>query len=132
LLTQGFLFAFALAQTILGITPVANAPILLLAFTMLVAAEHALNLTLKYAGQFSKSQDGSVSEFNMHALDASLNRLYHKLGWDGVVFGAGFLLSVGVATFATSGTVVGFLADPSLYAIIVSLSVGMLIVLKTE
>ena len=132
LLAQGSLFALALGQSILGITLAVNVPILLFVFTIFLAAEHSLTLIMTYAQQFSKPKDGSISIFNLPVLHTSLDRLYRKIAWDGVIFGMGFLLSVAIAIFATNGPVVGFLADPSLYAIIVSLSVAMLIVLKDQ
>ena len=132
LLAEGFLFTIAMVSAIIGINGESYAPILLLAFTMLIATEHALDLILKLARQFSKPQKQSTMEFNLNALETSLHRQYRKLTWDGCIFGTGFLLSLSIAAIATSGSVPSFLADPSLYAVIAAVSIALLIVLKGE
>ena len=132
LLAEGFLFATAMAAAILGITGESYVPLLLLAFTMVIATEHALDLILKLARQFSKPQNQSIIAFNFNALETSLDNLFRKLTWDGFVFGIGFLLSVSIASLGAAGQIAGVLSDPSLYAVVAALSVAMLILLKGE
>jgi len=132
LLAQAFLFCTALMPAILGITGESYMPILLLAFTMMIASEHGVSLILKYAAQFSRRQERSTIGFNLTVLQDSLRHLYRKLTVDALVFGIGFILSLSIATLGTTLPMAGFLSDPSLYAVVASLSIALLIVLKGE
>jgi hypothetical protein len=132
LLVQVFLFAVGLLSTVFGITSGTMVPVLLLALSMVIASEHVLSTTLKYSGQFSGRGNRSVTEFNAQALKASLDHLYRRLAWDGVVFATGFLISLTVATMGVAGPTVSFLSDPSVYALVASISLGLLVVFKDE
>jgi hypothetical protein len=132
LLVQSFLFVIGLLSAVFGFASGAYVPILLLALCMVMASEHALTMTLKYSGQFSGRGNRSVIEFNAQALRASLDHVYRRLAWDGVVFGTGFLLSVAIATIGVVGPTAGFLSDPSVYALVASISLALLIMFKED
>ena len=129
LVLQVFLFGVGLFAIVSGIIGEENVPILLLAFTMLILGEHILSLIMKYAGQFSRPEN--LLGFNLLALSSSLHQLYRKLARDCLIFSGGFLFSLGVAAVVTVGPV-GFLSDPSLYAILAAISLALLVVLKEE
>jgi len=132
MLVQATLFAVGLLSTISGINGDAYVPLLLLAFLMGIASDHILNMALNYSGQFSQLGNRAVAEFNVSALKASLGDLYRRIAWDGVVFGSAFLLSITVATLGAVGATVAVLSDPSLYVILLSISLAALIMLKEE
>jgi len=129
---QGLLLAVALLSTTFGINDEAYAPLLLLAFTMTIASDHFLSTTLNYSGQFSQPGSSTVSEFNAPAISASLGDLYRRFARDGLVFGVAFLLSIGVAAMGGMGAAVTVLSDPSLYVILLTISLAFLLVLKEE
>lgn len=132
LLVQGFLFVVGLLSVVFGIASGAYVPILLLALCMVMASEHVLSMTLNYSGQFSERGNRSVVEFNAQTLRASLDQLYRRLAWDGVVFGAGFLVSVAIAAIGVVGPAAAFLSDPSVYALVASISLALLVLFKEE
>ena len=132
LLLQGTLFAVGLSSAIFGANGEAYAPLLLLAFLMAIGSEHILNMTLTYSAQFSGRANRAVAEFNAHALGLSLGHLYGRFAWDGVVFGGAFILSLVVAAMGAVGASVAILSDPSLYVILLSLSLAFLFLLKEE
>jgi hypothetical protein len=132
LVAQIFLFASALFSAVFGIIGEEFVPVLLLAFTMILASEHILTSSLKYSAQFSRSGNRTAAGFNAKALRGSLRHLYRRLARDGVVFGSGFLLSATVATIGALGPTLSILSDLSFYVIIASLSLALLIVLKED
>ena len=132
LLVQSFLFVVGLLSAVFAIASGAYVPILLLALCMVMASEHVLSMTLNYSGQFSGHGNRSVSEFNAPALRASLDHLYRRLAWEGVVFGTGFLFSVAIATMGVVSPTATFLSDPSVYAIVASISLALLVAFKEE
>jgi hypothetical protein len=132
MLTQAGLFVVALLSTVAGIVSVAYVPVLLLALSMLLAGERILSTIINYSRQFSKRGNPSALEFNEPALRSSLDHLYQRLGWDGAIFGSGFLLAIAVATLGVTTPPTSYLSDPSLFAIVAALSLAMLIALKEE
>lgn len=129
---QGALFATGLFSMISGINDEAYVPLLLLAFLMAIASEHVLSVILKYSPQFSLRGNHTVVEFNAHALRASLGHVYGRLARDGVVFGVAFLLSIAVASLGAVGMTIPVLSDPSLYLILVSISLAFLFVFEEQ
>jgi hypothetical protein len=133
LLSQAVLFIVGLFSSVFVSTAAESlAPVLLLAFCLILGEEHALTSALRYSAQFSQREKDHVSEFNAQALNASLNDLYRKLTSGGIVFVAGFLLSASVATLGEIGGSVWLLSDPALYVIVASISLAFLVALKTD
>ena len=132
MLVQAALFTVGLSSTISGINGEAYVPLLLLAFLMGIASDHILNMALNYSGQFSQLGNRAVAEFNVSALKTSLGDLYRRIAWDGVVFGSAFLLSITVAPLGAVGATVAVLSDPSVYVILLSISLAALVMLKEE
>jgi hypothetical protein len=63
----------------------------------------------------------------------SLDRLYRRLAWDGIIFGAAYLLSLTVASMGSLlSSVAPALSDISVYVIVTSISLAILIVLREE
>ena len=132
LLVEAFLFVVGLLSAVFGVAGGAYVPILLLALWMVIGSEHVLNMGLNYSGQFSARGNRSVTQFNIQALRATLDHLYRRMAWECVVFGAGFLLSVAIATIAIVGPTAEFLSDPSVYALVASIALALLVLFKEE
>ena len=131
-LAQGALFTVGLFSAIFEINGEAYVPLLLLGFLMSIASDHILSLTLNYSGQFSRRGRSAVAEFKVPALRASLGDLCRRIAWDGIVFGGAFLLSIAIAALGAVGATVTLLSDPSLYVILLTISLAALIMLKGE
>ncbi len=133
LLEQGVLFAIALLSGFSKGGPGENIPILLLAFVMILANEHVLSLISQYSIQFSTGDSALGMDFNAPILRRSLDRLYRRLAWDGTVFGMGFVLSLAVASGGgILSPIAPVLSDVSLYVLVTSIALAILIVSKEE
>jgi hypothetical protein len=133
LLAQSILFAITLLSAISTGGLAEEVPILLLAFVMILGTEQALSLIPNYGAQFSLSKSAPVTSFNMPTLQLSLDRLYRRLTWDGIIFGAAYLLSLTVASMGSLlSSVAPTLSDISVYVIVASISLAILIVLREE
>jgi len=133
LLEQGVLFVIALLSGFSKGGPGENIPILLLAFVMILANEHVLSLISQYHVQFPTGDSTIGMDFNVPILRRSLDRLYRRLAWDGAVFGMGFVLSVAVASGGgILSPIAPVLSDVSLYVLVTSIALAILIVSKEE
>jgi len=132
ILVQAFMFTLALFGIVYGLIADEYVPVLLLAFTMILADEHTLTIALSYSPQFANRGDLIVREFNAESLRISLNYLYKLLARDGLILGAGFVLSLVAASFVTFAPAASILSDPSLYIVVASISLAALILLKEE
>lgn len=133
LVEQGVLFAVALVSGFSRGGPGENFPILLLAFVMILASEHVLSLISQYSVQFPTSNSALGMDFNVPILRRSLDRLYRRLARDGAVFGMGFVLSVAVASGGgILSPIAPVLSDVSLYVLVTSIALAILIVSKEE
>jgi hypothetical protein len=132
LIAQGFLFAIGLIATVTGPPNHAGIPLLILAYPMILATEHLLSTAMSYSAQFSTTGDSSVKQFNAPALTVSLCHLYRNLGRDGIVFGVSFLLSLAIGALSAIGATTTVLSDPSLYAIVATISLALIVVLREE
>jgi hypothetical protein len=133
LLAQSILFTIALLSAISTGGPAEEIPILLLAFVMILGTEQALSLISNYGAQFSLSNSAPVTSFNIPTLQRSLDHLYRRLAWDGVILGAGYLLSVAIASMGSFlSPLAPALSDISVYVLVTSISLAILIVLREE
>ena len=133
LLAQSVLFAIALLSAISARGPVEDVPILLLAFVMIVGTEQVLTLISNYGVQFSISDSDFVTNFNIPTLQRSLDSLYRRLAWNGVIFGTAYLLSIAVAFLGSFlSPVAPILSDISVYVLVASIFLAILIVLRAE
>jgi hypothetical protein len=133
LLAQSILFAIALLTAISTGGPAEEVPLLLLAFVMILGTEQVLSLTSNYGAQFSLSKSAPVAGFNVGTLQRSLDRLYRSLAWDGVIFSAAYLLSLTVASMGSLlSPVAPVLSDISVYVLVTSISLAILIVSREE
>ena len=131
LLAQSILFAIALLTAISTGGAAEGIPILLLAFVMILGTEQVLSLISNYGAQFSLSNSAPI--FNVPTLQRSLDHLYRRLAWDGAIFSAGYLFSVAVVSMGNFlGPVAPALSDISVYVLVTSISLAILIVLKEE
>ena len=133
LLAQSAVFAIALLLAISRGGPAEKVPILLLAFVMILGTEQLLSLISNYGAQFSLSNSASIMSFNIPTLQRSLDHLYRRLTWDGVVLGAAYLLSVAIASIGSFlSPVAPALSDISVYVLVTSISLAILIVFREE
>jgi hypothetical protein len=131
-LVQAFLFTLGLLGVVYGFIDDWYVPILLLAFTMILASEYTLTTALSYSAQFSNRGDPTIREYNSESLRVSLNDLYRMLARNCLVLAAGFVLSVVGASVGSFAPAASILSDPSLYIVVASISLAALIVLKEE
>jgi len=132
ILTQGFVFAIGLVSTLLGVTGASGVSILLLAFPMILISEHVLSVALNYSGQFSEHRNRSVMEFNANALTTSIDYAYKRLAQDGLLFGVAFLGALSVAAASVVSPAIAGISDPSVYVIVASISLALLIAFKQD
>jgi hypothetical protein len=133
LLAQSILFAIALLSAISAGGPGEEVPILLLAFVMILGTEQVLSLISNYGAQFSLNDSAPVALFNVPVLQRSLDSLYRRLARNGVIFVAGYLLSVAVVAMSSLlSPVTPVLSDISVYVLVTSISLAILIVLREE
>jgi hypothetical protein len=133
LLAQVILFALALLSAISTGGPADEVPILLLAFVMILGTEQGLSLLSNYGAQFSLTNSAYVTDFNIPTLQRSLDRLYRRLAWNGVIFGAAYLLALTVASIGSLlSPVAPPLSDISVYVLVTAISLAILIVLRDE
>ena len=132
-LAQGVLLAIALLSALSTGGPGENVPILLLAFVMILASEHILSLVSQYGVQFSTGNSALGMDFNVPILQRSLDRLYRRLAWDGAIFSTAYLLSVAIASVGEIlNPITPALSDVSVYVLVTSIALAILIVSKTE
>ena len=108
-------------------------PVLLLAFVMILFSEHAVSLVSEFSHQFSVLRGEMWLDFNTSALGRSLIGVYRRLARNGVVFASSYVLAIGILLSGFSfNRFVPFLSDVSLYALVVSVSVALLVVVKED
>jgi hypothetical protein len=133
LLAQGTLFATALLATVSTEGYAESVPNLLLAFMMVLASERILTLISNYNTQFSTRGQELLMGFNVPALGRSLNHLYRRLAWNGVTLGTSYLLSLALLSAAILlGPFRSILSDASLYVLVTSVSLAILIASREE
>ena len=133
LIAQSTLFAIALLSAISAGESEEGVPILLLIFVMILGSEQVLSLISNFGTQFSLSASTPVIGFNMPTLQRSLDQLYRTLAWDGVLFTAAYLLSLSIlAVGSFISPVAPVLSDISVYVLVTSISLAILIVSREE
>jgi len=133
LIAQSTLFAIALLSAISMGESEEGVPILLLIFVMILGSEQVLSLISNFGTQFSLSASTPVIGFNMPTLQRSLDQLYRTLAWDGVLFTAAYLLSLSIlAVGSFISPVAPVLSDISVYVLVTSISLAILIVSREE
>ena len=133
LIAQSTLFAIALLSAISAGESEEGVPILLLIFVMILGTEQVLSLISNFGTQFSLSASTPVIGFNMPTLQRSLDQLYRTLAWDGVLFTAAYLLSLSIlAVGSFISPVAPVLSDISVYVLVTSISLAILIVSREE
>ena len=108
-------------------------PALILAFVMILFSDHIVGLVSKYGRQFSTMDEKVILDFNWPILGRSLNYLYRRLAVNGAVFAVCYLVTIGallsgldLAAFAP------VLSDVSLYILVISISLALLVTMKED
>ncbi|HUK51159.1 MAG TPA: hypothetical protein VLV18_08985 [Terriglobales bacterium] len=132
LLTEVFFFATSLVAATFSSTIAAVVPLLLLAFMMILFTDRILNQVACYRLQFSVLND-RLFEFNAPVIERSLEDLYRRVARNGVIFAGCCLLTILIllAGFDLS-RVAPILSDASVYILVVSMSLALLVSTKEE
>ena len=132
LLTEGIFFAASLVAAIFSSTIAVVVPLLLLAFVMILFTDRTLKQVANYQLQFSDLND-ELFEFNAPVIERSLTDLYRRVAENGVIFAGCYLLTIlmllGVFDLSR---VAPILSDASLYILVVSISLALLVSTKEE
>ena len=132
IIAEGAMFTLALFLSLSPNMFPNNIPLLLLAFVTILFSEQTLNLTSRYSAQFSTEQE-SLLDFNIPTLGKSLNRLYRRLALNGLVCGVSYLAALSLLVVgAIASPAVPLLSDISIYLLVTSIALALLIILKEE
>jgi small-conductance mechanosensitive channel len=108
-------------------------PVLLLAFVMMMFSEHIVSLFSEYRHQFSTLVGERVLDFNSPALGRSLAGLYRRLARNGILYACCYVITIGVLlTGLGFSRVAPILSDVSLYILVISISLALLVVMKED
>lgn len=133
LLVGGITFASSLILNALSSNFSRVFPVLLLGYVMLLFGVELLTITCRYRDIYARLS--SDSEFNPHVLlfRKSLRYLYDKIARLGVIFGTSYVVTIGALFLGAKITsFVAGLSDISLYLVVVSISLALLILIKEE
>ena len=108
-------------------------PALILAFVMILLSDHTANLVSKYQRQFSTMDEKVILDFNWPILGRSFKFLYRRLALNGAVFAVCYLVTIGALLSGLDFS--GFapiLSDVSLYILVISISLALLVTMKED
>ncbi len=133
LLTQAVLFSFAILAYANSRSAPNNLPMLLLTFITILFNAEMLTRIPTYQKQFSMRIEDLVNSANSISLKKSLDQLYVKQGRLAIILGTSFLLTIVVLLLGTTlGSAAPILSDPSLYMVVVSISLMFLLALREK
>lgn len=133
LLDVGLMFTvLLLTQTVSKVVD-QNLPITLLLFVMLLFAVEVLAVICKHQSVFLNGILRSEALVSKDVLRRSTQNAFRKMSRLGLLFASCYLISLGilfVGAYATS--IAPVLADVSLYVVVVSISLALLIILRED
>ena len=131
--TQAILFSILLISDTLMKAVSANLPVLLLTFVMLLFGVEFLTLVLSRHRQVSNWLADIEFEPNAFMVNKSLRDIHQKLARFGIIFAGCYVLTIGVLflseVVASSASVP---SDIAVYAVLASVSLALLIILKED
>lgn len=132
-LAQAFLFSISLVSETSLKTLSANLPILLLTFVMLLFGVEFLTLVLSHHRQVSDWLRETGLESNAFMMSKSIGDIQGRLAHFGIIFAAGYLLSVSVLFVSeVVAPLAPILSDIGVYLVLTSVSLALLIILKED
>jgi hypothetical protein len=100
---------------------------------MMMFSEHMVSLLSEYRHQFSTLTGERVLDFNSPALRRSLAGLYRRLARNGILYACCYVITIGVLlTGLDFSRVAPILSDVSLYILVISISLALLVVMKED
>lgn len=133
LFDAGMMFFVLLFIQAISKTVEENLPIMLLQFVMLLYTVELLTVTFKHHNLFSNENLRSEALVSTSALTRSAEQALRQMARLGLLFASCYFVSLGIlyiGTFVTAITPV--LADVSLYVVVVSVSLALLILLRED
>jgi hypothetical protein len=132
LFAEVLLFSMSLVAALFSPVIAGVFPVLLLTFVMILFSDRTLHLFASHGAQFSTSVDRLI-DFNALAIEQSLTYLFRRLARNAVMFAGCYLLTIVVLLggFDLSG-VAPILSDASLYILIISISLALLVSMKED
>jgi hypothetical protein len=132
LVSEGTFFTLALLASVSANGPPENVPLLLLAFVTILFSEQTLHLTSRYTAQFSTGQQ-KLLDFNVPTLGKSLNQLCRRLALNGATYGTSYCVALSLLLIgAILSPAAPILSDISVYLLVTSIALALLITLKEE
>jgi hypothetical protein len=132
LLAEVGLFSMSLVAALFSPAIASVFPLLLLTFVMILFSDRTLHLYASQGVEFSTSID-RLLDFNAPVIERSLTHLFRRLARNGVMFAGCYLLTVMVLLGGFDlSRVAPILSDASLYILIISISLALLVSMKED
>jgi hypothetical protein len=128
----GLIFFISLFWHILSTTVEENLAMLLLLFVLVLFSIEDLNLLCRHQKQYSKE---IVAEFasSITVLQKSMEQLHKQIGRLGLILGSCYIITIGIVYIgALLASFVPVLSDTSLYVVVVSTSLALLMIIREE
>jgi hypothetical protein len=128
----GLMFFISLFWRILSATVEENLAMLLLLFVLVLFSIEDLNLLSRHQKQYSKEM---VAEFasSITVLQKSMEQVRKQIGRLGLIFGSCYIITIGIVYIgALLASFVPVLSDYSLYVVVVSTSLALLMIIREE
>jgi len=128
----GLMFFICLFWRILSATVEENLAMLLLLFVLVLFSIEDLNLLSRHQKQYSKE---TVAEFasSITVLQKSIEQVRKQIGRLGLIFASCYIITIGIVYIgALLASFVPILSDYSLYVVVVSTSLALLMIIREE
>jgi hypothetical protein len=133
LLAQAILFSISLISDTLMKAVSANLAILLLTFVMLLFGVEFLTLVLSHHRQISNWLEDTEFEPNALMVNKSLRDIGRKLARFGIIFAGCYVLTIGVLFVSEiAASLAPVQSDISVYVVLISISLALLIILRED
>jgi hypothetical protein len=107
-------------------------PASVMQFVMILFAVEIFSAVAKLANQFSGALLWQEGLYSVPALQRSLEQAFRRLSRAAVVFGTGYVSSMGALFLGAIAPIPGLLGDISLYVVVVSIALALLLVLRED
>lgn len=125
-------FFLQLAVQIVSKTVDQTIHVTLLEFVMLLFATEVISVVTKRHSLISKGQHGAENTMSISIMQRSLQSGYAQLSRLALLFGGGYLTTLAVSYAATFASFATLLGDLSLYVVVVTVSLALILVLREK
>lgn len=132
LAVAGIVFFASLLLQIASRSVAQSIPATLMQFVMILFAVEAFSAIAKLASQFSSGLLEREGGYAVSTLQRCLQQAFRRLSRAGVVLGTGYVASIGALYLSAFAPVPSLLGDISLYVVVVSIALALLLVLREE